>query len=413
MKILTFIFSISVFLFPQKIFESFDYDSKHSFVGTNSYEFTVDEDGKENRTLIIKDIFGDITIEGQETYKVNIQEEIKVRSSSERRAKKYYDESRTVINKSNDGNIIEIKGSSKHKESVSYKFNIIVPVEFSIKTMITGGDIDISTISGVVKVTTSGGDIELHGIIGKIDAKTSGGDVEVRNSEGNVNLSTSGGEIEVLYTEGQITGSTSGGDIEIRYIEGNVDVKTSGGSIEFARINGQNIIGITSGGDIEVEDVRGNMELRTSGGDLIIEDVDGNIIGRTSGGDIELESVNGNVDIFTSAGSIDGNELNGSIKAETGSGNIDIIKFWNQSLDNHAIHMEAGNGSIDLSLPGDFPATINARIEGSNTGHNIESDFPITLTSNYSEIHGHIVIGKGTFPIELKTGHGDITLEKE
>ncbi len=395
MKILTFIFSISVFLFPQKIFESFDYDSKHSFVGINTYEFTVDEDGKENRTLIIKDIFGDITIVGQETYKVNIKEEIKVQSSSERRAKKYYEESRTEINKSSDGNIIEIKGSSKHKESVSYKFTITVPVQFSIKTMITGGDIDISTISGVIKATTSGGDIELNGISGKIDAKTAGGDVEIRNSEGNVNLSTSGGDIEVLYTDGQITGTTSGGDIDIQYIEGNVNVKTSGGSIEFVNINGQSIVGITSGGDIEVEDVRGNMELRTSGGD------------------INLESVNGNVDISTSAGSIEGEELNGSIMAETGSGDIVIVKIWNQSLTDHTINLETDNGSIDLSLPDKFPATINAQILGSHTGHTIESEFPITLTSNSNKVHGLIVNGDGTFPIELKTGHGDITLEKE
>ena len=54
-NILTIIL-ISSLLFPQKIFESFDYNSNHSFVGINSYEFTVDEDGKENRTLIIKDI---------------------------------------------------------------------------------------------------------------------------------------------------------------------------------------------------------------------------------------------------------------------------------------------------------------------------------------------------------------------
>jgi DUF4097 and DUF4098 domain-containing protein YvlB len=413
-KILIFIFSIPVFLYPQQIFESFDYDSKHSFVGTNKYEFTVDEDGKENRTLVIKDIFGDITIEGQETYKVNIMEEIKVRSSSERRAKKYYDESRTEIKKSSNGNIIEIKGSTKHKESVSYKFNIIVPVEFSIKTMITGGDIDISTISGVIKVTTSGGDIKLNGISGKIDAKTAGGDVEVRNSEGNVNLSTSGGDIEVLYTDGQITVLTKGGDINIRYVEGsNVNVKTSGGSIEFSNVYGQNIVGVTSGGDIEVEDVRGNMELRTSGGDLILEDLDGNLIGKTLGGDIELESVNGNIDISTSVGSIEGEDLNGSIKAETGSGDIKIVKIWNQSLKNHTINLETGNGSIGLILPNEFPSTINAIIHGSNTGHNIESEFPITLTSKNNEVHGFLVNGKGTFPIQLKTSHGDITLEKE
>ncbi|MCH7762407.1 MAG: hypothetical protein IIB95_01535 [Candidatus Marinimicrobia bacterium] len=404
---------ISSLLFPQKIFKSFDYNSDHSFVGINSYEFTMDEDGKENRILIIKDIFGDITIIGQETYKVNIKEEIKIRSRSEHKAKKYYEENPTEIKKSVDGNMIEIRGNSWHRKNVYYHFSITLPVHFNIQTMITGGDIKITNIFGVVHVITSGGDIKLNGISGKIEAKTSSGDIEVRDSEGNVRLTTSGGDIEVLYTDGQISGTTSGGDITVRHVEGNVNVSTSGGSIDFSYINGQKIVGITSGGDIDAEDIRGNIELRTSGGDIEVEDVDGNFYGKTSGGDIDLESVNGQVEIYTSAGSIKGFDLAGSIQAETSSGEIEIYKIWNTKLDRHDIDLITSHGNIKLNIPREFPSTINARISGHKSSYEIVSDFPISITTDFNNIYGHFVNGDGTYTIELQTRNGDINIEEE
>lgn len=411
-NILTLIL-ISSILFPQKIFESFDYNSNHSFVGINSYEFTVDEDGKEKRILIIKDIFGDITIVGQETYTVNIKEEIKIRSRSERRAKKYYEENPTEIKKSADGNMIEIIGNARHTKNILYHFTITLPVQFSIKTMITGGDIEITNTSGVVHVITSGGDIKLNGISGKIEAKTSGGDVEVRDSEGNVHLTTSGGDIEVLYTDGQIFGITSSGDIIVRHVEGNVNVSTSGGDIVFSYINGQKIVGITSGGDIDAEDIRGNIELRTSGGDIKVEDVDGNFYGKTSGGDIDLESVNGHVEIYTSAGSINGYDLAGSVQAETSSGEMEIYKIWNYKLNRHNIDLKTSQGNINLTIPREFPATLNARISGHKSSYEIVSDFPISITTDFNNIYGHFIHGDGTYKIELQTRNGDINIEEE
>jgi hypothetical protein len=411
-NILTIIL-LSSLLFSQKIFESFDYNSNHSFVGINSYEFTVDEDGKENRTLIIKDIFGDITIVGQETYKVNIQEEIKIKSSSKYDAKKYYKENQSKIKKSADGNMIEIRGNSRPRKSVYYNFTITLPEQFSIKTMITGGDIDITNISGVTHVITSGGDIELKEISGKIEAKTSGGDVEVSDSEGNVNLTSSGGDIVVSYTDGQISGRTSGGDIIARHVEGDVDVSTSGGSIDFSYINSQKIVGITSGGDIDAADIRGNIELRTSGGDITVEDIDGNFYGKTSGGDIDLESVNGNVKIYSSAGSIQGFNLAGIVQAKTSSGDIEIYKIWNRKLDRHDINLVTSFGDIILNIPGEFPATINARISGNKSSYEIESDLPITITTDFNNVYGRFVNGAGTYSVELQTTNGDINIEEE
>ncbi len=404
---------LSSLLFPQKIFESFDLSSDHSFMETNTYEFTIDEKGKESRALIIKDIIGEIIIEGKETYKVNIVEELKIRSSSERKARKYYEENETEITKSTSGNIIKIDGGNYRSSRIEFKYTITIPSEFNLNIMITAGDIQIANVLGEVGILTSGGDIELSSISGKIAAKTAGGDVDVKDLEGNIDLSTSGGDIEVRYSQGQISAKTSGGDITVYRMDGNVHVNTSGGSIDFSNINGQNIVGITSGGDINAEDIQGNIELRTSGGDLTVEDVDGNFYGKTSGGDIDLESVNGHVEIFTNAGSIHGFDLGGSVQAEASNGDIEINKIWNYKLNRHDIDLITSHGDIELNIPQEFPAIINARISGHNSDYEIESDLPFSITTDFNDIYGHYVNDIGTYSIELQTTNGDINIEEE
>jgi len=382
-------------------------------LGTTTYEFTVDETNKEARALIIKDIMGDIEIVGKETYKVNIIEEIKIKSNSERKAKKYYESAHTKVVKSNNGNMIEIIGRSFHYSKMNYKYIIVLPSAFNVKIMITGGDIVISNLIGEVDNVTSGGDINLNGITGKVIAKSSGGDIEINDSEGNVNLYTSGGDIEIRNTQGRILGQTSGGDIGVYYVNGNVKTTTSGGSIDFANITGKEIIGFTSGGNIGVEDINGDLELVTSGGDIALEDIEGNIKGKTSGGDITLESVNGNVDIYTSAGSIYGKDISGKIDAETSSGEIEISKTWNSKLSQHDINLKTSSGDIILAIPKNFPFTINARVYGYDSGYEIDSDFPMTITSEFDDKQGSFINGDGTYTIKLKTTRGNIKIEKD
>jgi len=413
MKNILTIIIISSLLFPQKIFESFDLGSDHSFIKTNQYVFTVDEKDKESRVLIIKNIIGEISIQGAESNKVNIVEEIKIRSSSERKAKKFFEDIDSEITKSTNGNVIKIDGGNYCPPKINYKYTIKIPSEFNLDIRITAGGIQINDVFGEVDAATSGGDIDLSSISGKIIAKTAGGDVGVEDSEGSIALATSGGDIEINYTQGQVSAKTSGGDIAAYRVEGNVDVYTSGGSIDLSFINGKNILGNTSGGDIDAEDIQGNIELRTSGGDIMVEDVDGNFYGKTSGGDIDLESVNGLVEMFTTAGSIYGSDLGGSVRAEASSGDIEIRKIWNSKLDRHDLNLKTNHGNINLSIPKEFPSTINSRILGHSSDYEIESDLPISVTTDFNNIYGYFVNNDGTYSIELQTTNGDINIEEE
>lgn len=411
MRLLFLAFTLPVLLSPQKIFESFDLDSKHAFIGTAKYEFSMADNGQ--NALTIENIIGDIIVTGKETSLVTIVEKTKIHHTSKLRAEKLYAKQKSMVTRSSDGNYVAIKGPGSHSHRFHYTYTMTLPEHFNLDIQITGGDVEIDHITGKVELHTGGGDLELSDITGKISARTSGGDIEVHDSEGNINVSTSGGDIDITYTDGQIKGKTSGGDLFVHHVLGNISVKTSGGSIEFNNIRGQEIVGVTSGGDIEIEDIRGDIEVKTSGGEITIEDVDGNVKGSTSGGDIELETVNGHVNISTSAGDITGENISGSIKAISSAGDIEIFKTWNRKLDDHAVDLKTSIGSIEIVLPKNFPARIDAVISDRWSEHDIESNLPINIATNDEGKKGTLTIADGNYAIQLKTNHGDIIIEED
>lgn len=411
MKNLTFILMILSILSAQKIFESFGLDSKHSFSTTSTYEFPLVNNGE--RALVIEGIVGDIEVVGEETDLVNIIEVIHIHHASKGRAERILEKDKSIVSRDPNNNLIAISGSTASNLNIHYDYTIKLPIQYNLDVEITGGDIDINQLVGQVEVRTSGGEIDLSSITGKINAKTSGGDIVVNDSEGNINVNTSGGDIDITYTDGQIKGKTSGGDVTVHFIQGNVNVRTSGGGIALSNINGEDIYGSTSGGDIDVEDIKGDIEVKTSGGDIDVEEVDGNFTGTTSGGEIDLYSVNGHVNISTKAGDIECEKIKGSIYAHASHGDIEVEKTWNRSLNDHAIDLKTTFGSIELTLPENFPANIDARISDSWSDSEIESELPISVKTINDEKTGYLKIADGIFEIKLETDNGDIIIEED
>lgn len=411
MKRLIIILTMFTLLSGQKIFESFGLDSKHSFSSTSTYEFPMINNGE--KALVIEGIVGDIEIVGEETDIVSIDEEVRIHHTSKGRAERIFEKDKAIISRDPNNNLIAITGSSSAKRNIHYNYKISLPIQYNLDIEITGGDIDIGQVIGQVEVKTSGGSIDLSTITGKLDARTAGGDIVVNDSEGNINVKTSGGDIDITYTDGQIKGKTSGGDITVHFVQGNIHVTTSGGGIDLSNINGSEIFGSTSGGDIDVEDIKGNIEVKTSGGDIDVEEVDGNFTGTTSAGEIEIYSINGQVHISTKAGDIECEKIKGSIYAQASFGDIEVEKAWNRSLNDHAIDLKTSYGSIELILPENFPAKINARIKDSWSDSEIESELPIIIKKVNDEKTGFLEVEDGRYTIQLETENGDIIIEED
>ncbi len=405
---------LSHLIFGQEILQHFDLDKSNHYVGTTTYEFDIDRDlgGFSSWTISISDIKGEVSFSGEPGNIIQITEEVSIWAKSGMRAKAYFDDYRAQIKQLEEAHILEITGTGEWPVRSAFEYSIIIPINTNVKAKTSGGDVDAENITGEVVLITSGGDIDLEKLTGKVTARTSGGEIWIENSEGIVSLNTSGGDIVVEHLAGEVLANTSGGDIDIESVQGDVSVQTSGGDLSFQDIVGHTLKGNTSGGDIEAYRIQATMDVYTSGGDIEVEDLSGSIKGTTSGGDIEIDDIRGGAAVTTSGGDIDITGLRGGLRAKTASGQIEIEKIWDRKIEEHAIDIINDHGSIYLTLPGNFPAQIDAVVENEISSYVIESDFPLEIDKQQDEVHGESTLGSGTYQVKLRTNHGTITIEK-
>ena len=278
------------------------------------------------------------------------------------------------------------------------RFDINVPSEFNLEIGTSGGDVDVSgSITGTVTGTTAGGDIEVDDVKGQVDLKTAGGDVTAGTVDGDARLKTAGGDIEVGDVKGELTAQTAGGDIEA----GNV---------------GKDLVAQTAGGDITCRTVGGEVRAETAGGDIQLGVAKGEVKAETAGGDIELMGAIGEVNAETSGGDIKLSGVKGSVDASTAGGDIYVeLDPTNAS----GSSMQTKGGDIELRLPADAKATIEARIRlrdwdrGDREKYDILSDFKAeTHDRTDREIVARYVINGGGKVIEIETVNGNIEIRK-
>lgn len=397
----------------QDIFESFNLDGQHRYVGTTTYEFEVQDAEAVERTVDIFHITGDVEVEGKLTTTVTVIEKMTIRTTSERKAKAIYQEYKAQVSTSGPGHIT-VDGGNRHEPYKTwFKYYITVPETYNVSIKTRGGDVEVNYVSGEIYLHTSGGDLTIKSVNGKITGRTSGGDITMKSNKGLANVKTSGGDIEISDCDGKIEATTSGGDIKVEYCKGDIFVNTSGGDIELREIQGSIIRGRTSGGDIEAEGIEGNLHISTSGGSIEIQDITGNVEAKTSSGDIELHNIDGSADVQTSNGDINGSSLHGAVYAKTSHGDIMIQKRFNRNLSDHDIKLITSDGTIRLVLPKDFSASIDAVVKGERSTGAIDSEFPLNIYLHRDEVHAEGIINDGTHSIKLRTRYRSITIEKE
>ena len=195
--------------------------------------------------------------------------------------------------------------------------------------------------------------------------------------------------------------------LEVRYTillpqEYGIHVNTSGGDISVRDLKGK-VQGETSGGDLILRNVEGFIGLETSGGNIRAEKLTGDVHMETSGGDIQLTSVAGGVDVSTSGGNIRLSEIDGKIKGETSGGDV-IVGLRG---DNKGIAVETSGGDIDILVPGN----ISANIDASTTGGEVRCDLPVTMSGRFDESRIRGTINGGGNPIHAHTSGGDVRIK--
>lgn len=150
-----------------------------------------------------------------------------------------------------------------------------------------------------------------------------------------------------------------------------------------------------------------NLNLHTSDGNVSIDGVKGEMRVDTSDGHIEGDRLDGAFDAHSSDGHIRVRGRFDALQLRSGDGRIEAEALQGSKMSS-GWSVRSGDGSVRLSVPDGFAADLDAH---TGDGH-ITLNFPVTMSGSFdrSTVRGKIN-GGGQF-LELRTGDGNITVDK-
>ena len=289
-----------------------------------------------------------------------------------------------------------------------------------------------------------------------VNVESNMGEVSIASTKGNVDVKNDFGEVTVENIEGAVSASSNSGAITAKSIKaGTEDVylQADFGAITLENVSGRNITIGSNSGKIKLSEVRATGDLTTksdfgdttfengSAASLSVETKSGGVslvkikiskeIKVNDGfGDIELDQASaGSYDLHTNSGSIKVDVVKGKLKAYTDFGGIKIENAESAILDlitkSGAVEfsgslgqgphtIQSDFGGIDLSLPADSKLSVDLSTDFGN----INSDLPITVTTNGSsnsdkdQIVGSINGGGDQLTVQTKSGAINIKIIK-
>ena len=167
-----------------------------------------------------------------------------------------------------------------------------------------------------------------------------------------------------------------------------------------------------------------DLQVRTGDGSIKANNVTGTIDLHSGDGALTVSALKGAIRLHTGDGSIDASDLDGKCDATSGDGRIrlagrfDIVsaRSGDGSVGVEALHgskldsgwsITSGDGSIDVAVPADLPANIEA---SSGDGH-ITTDIPITMDGVMSKSRVRGKMNGGGSTLTIHTGDGSIHLK--
>jgi DUF4097 and DUF4098 domain-containing protein YvlB len=133
---------------------------------------------------------------------------------------------------SQEGNLIQVGGTTQILRNVSIDYTIEVPVETEIHVNTGSGDVQVEGIKGPANFHAGSGNISASSIAGDITSGSGSGSIKFQDVQGQVHVTTGSGDVRIQSAKGEIRLGTGSGDIEITQPGGNVIAGTGSGKIE-------------------------------------------------------------------------------------------------------------------------------------------------------------------------------------
>ena len=181
----------------------------------------------------------------------------------------------------------------------------------------------------------------------------------------------------------------------------------------------------TGDGAVDVSALSGNLTIYTRDGAVKANGLSGTVDLHTGDGSITVDTLKGDIRLRTGDGGIEARELDGKVEADSGDGHIRLmgrfealnVKTGDGSVNTQVLPgskmasswtLRTGDGSVDISLPADFQADINAT---TGDGH-ISLGVPVTVEGTFSRSEVRGKMNGGGQILTIHTGDGSIRLTK-
>ena len=320
--------------------------------------------------IVIEELRGDIKIAGGDGSTVTVGGHKSVRAFKDDIADRT--NTQTPVEVVIEGNNVIVRANQNralYRTSVTTNLDLTVPRGSSVDVNGTFGDLDVSAVSGDVRLRSGNAGMRLQDLGGNVSVDTRRSDlVRCTNVTGNLELRGHGSDLELSKIEGQVTVSGEyNGTISLHELSKPVSVQSMRTDLRVERIPG---------------------EVRLDRGSLNMQNVIGPVQVTAHSTDVTLEDFSNALDVSVDRGDID-------LKP----GRIPLARM----------NVHAGSGNIELSLP----QTANFALSAI-TGHGqVENEYGDTLKEQSSG-HGARLEGSvGNGPdVNLTTGRGSITLRK-
>ena len=245
--------------------------------------------------------------------------------------------------------------------------------------------------------------------------------VRVTTDDGSVRVSTGDVqqvEIRVVYSgykldrDLRVETSQNGNAVEVAAKTGsgswfNFGVRHTSLRVEVHMPKNADLNVETGDGSVEADSINGNLDVHTGDGHITVQGAKGNIRLRTGDGHIEGQGLDGRADITTGDGHVNIQGRFDALNIKTGDGSVTaradkgstVASPWN-------IH--TGDGNVDLDLPGEMQANLDA----STHDGRISLGIPVMVEGTFSSTKIFGKMNGGGQAIVVRTGDGSIHLNK-
>ncbi|WP_018132637.1 DUF4097 family beta strand repeat-containing protein [Effusibacillus pohliae] len=253
------------------------------------------------------------------------------------------------------------KGTPRVTQGATFRVDVDPSLEMSSK--ITGVDLEIFVPAKIA-----------------LQVLSHNGNVSVKDHVGDVVVSTGSGDVNVSQIKGKATIADDNGQVTVNGVEGDLEIKTKAGSLEVDQVTGKAVL----------ENTFGQIRASHIGGSLSIV---------CKNGRVQIDSVQGDVDARVENGPIQASHLKKAVTLNSGTGGITV-----ESEVGGAWMLSSARGMVSIRVP----EQSNLEFVGESSRGLVKGPTKSDSSPNGSKVTEKM--GKGTFPVFVRTEDGAITL---